>query len=59
MEGDMGEKTFRQIKKCAEWLAWCLENGWPKESLDVLEALWWKYHGDEGERQAGASVVVQ
>lgn len=40
-------KHSTKVKKCAEWLKWCLDNGWSKESLDALEALWWKYHGDE------------
>ena len=31
------------IKKCAEWLSYCLFIGWKKDQLDALEALWWKY----------------
>jgi len=41
----------KEIKKCADWLVWCLENGWPKSSLDDLEALWWKYHSKEREEE--------
>lgn len=45
-EAEMSRES-EQIKKCAEWLTECLRLGWPKESLDALEALWWKYHGEE------------
>jgi len=27
----------RKVKKCAEWLAYCLEIGWDKSQLDALE----------------------
>jgi hypothetical protein len=33
---------------CARWLKQCLDLGWRKSDLDVLEALWWKYHDDQG-----------
>ena len=41
-------KTSRAIKKCAEWLAYCLSIGWNKKSLDGLERIWWEYHDDYG-----------
>lgn len=44
----MAERTARAIKECAEWLSWCLRNGWPKTTLDDLESLWWKYHDERG-----------
>jgi hypothetical protein len=39
-------KTNKAIKECARWLAYCMEIGWDKKDLDMLEKLWWKYHGD-------------
>jgi hypothetical protein len=36
--------TVPAIKDCAEWLQSCIHIGWPKSSLDELQALWWKYH---------------
>jgi hypothetical protein len=39
-------KTNKAIKECARWLAYCIEIGWEKKDLDMLEKLWWKYHGD-------------
>jgi hypothetical protein len=41
-------RSGRAIKECAEWLSYCLSIGWPKSSLDRLEALWWEYHDDYG-----------
>ena len=35
--------TKRGSKKCAEWLAYCLETGWKKEQLDELEKVYWKW----------------
>lgn len=42
------DKERRAIKKCAEWLAYCLEIGWSKEHLNALEKLWWEYHDKNG-----------
>lgn len=36
--------TERAMRKCAEWLAYCLRIGWSRKELDALESLWWKYH---------------
>lgn len=40
--------TVGAIRKCAEWLAYCLRIGWRREQLDALEALWWKHHDHTG-----------
>lgn len=46
----MSNYAIRLAKQhCAQWLAYCLRIGWPKSSLDALEALWWKYHDDTGQ----------
>lgn len=37
-------KSKSAIRKCAQWLAYCLSIGWSKADLDALEAIWWKYH---------------
>lgn len=42
------ERTRHAIRKCAEWLAACIELGWLKSDLDFLEALWWRYHDHKG-----------
>jgi hypothetical protein len=41
-------KTNKAIKECARWLAYCMEIGWEKKDLDMLEKLWWKYHDTKG-----------
>ncbi len=38
------QPTTAALKKCAEWLAFCLSIGWSRDQLDALEALWWKHH---------------
>lgn len=38
------KKSEEAIKKCAEWLAYCLSIGWKKELLNELEKIWWKHH---------------
>jgi hypothetical protein len=43
------EKSSQAVKKCFEWLKWCLDNGWPRTALDDLEKLWWQYHDEHGE----------
>ena len=40
--------TQKAIKKCGEWLAYCLKIGWSRSSLDDLEKLWWENHDDNG-----------
>ena len=35
-------------RKYGEWLAECLRLGWSRDDLDALEALWWKYHDEDG-----------
>lgn len=37
-----GTLRTQAIKKCAEWLMYCLEIGWPKSDLDELELAWWQ-----------------
>lgn len=45
----MSDKPTNQaIKDCADWLAYCLSIGFPKEALDSLEKLWWKHHDNNG-----------
>ena len=44
--------TKRGSKKCAEWLAYCLETGWKKEQLDELEKIYWKWRDKNGELKA-------
>lgn len=46
----------KRVKECAEWLAECLRLGWPKESLDALEAIWWKYHPDPDTQDTNTSA---
>lgn len=41
-------RTTLAIRKCAEWLSFCLSIGWRKSDLDCLEALWWRFHDDDG-----------
>lgn len=38
----------QNIKKCAEWLAFCLDIGFTKEQLPELEKLWYKYRDENG-----------
>lgn len=45
---DGGRRTTEAIRKCAEWLSYCLKIGWPRSSLDELQELWWKYHDNNG-----------
>lgn len=44
----MANPTSKAIRQCAEWLHWCIENGWSKSLLDDLEHLWWEYHDEFG-----------
>jgi hypothetical protein len=39
-----GRSEIAEVKRCAEWLRYCLEIGWKKSQLDALEKLWWKFH---------------
>jgi hypothetical protein len=41
-------RTRRAIESCGRWLAFCRSDGWPAESLDQLETIWWQYHDDNG-----------
>jgi hypothetical protein len=47
------EPTLTARRLCAIWLRGCLSFGWPKESLDELERLWWKHHDNHGELVIG------
>lgn len=40
--------TVAALRKCAEWLAYCLSIGWRRDQLDALEALWWQHHDRTG-----------
>jgi hypothetical protein len=42
----------KKIKKCAEWLAYCLEIGGSKSDLDGLQELWMANHDDNGNYKA-------
>lgn len=44
----MTRPTIVAVRKCAEWLAYCLSIGWKRSDLDALKALWWKYHDERG-----------
>ena len=44
-----GSRSRQAIRKCADWLSYCLSIGWRKSDLDALQALWWKYHDENGE----------
>jgi hypothetical protein len=41
------QKT-KAIKKCSEWLVYCLEIGYDKSALDELQKLWWQHHNEDG-----------
>ncbi|MGM4891308.1 hypothetical protein [Tardiphaga sp. 839_C3_N1_4] len=41
---------------CAKWLSQCLEIGWPRESLDDLEAIWWRYRDEHGELKSAQAA---
>lgn len=36
------------VKKCAEWLAYCLSIGWNKSDLTGLENIWHKFKDENG-----------
>lgn len=40
--------TVKGIKKCSQWLSYCLSIGFKKEDLDALEKLWWKHRDENG-----------
>ena len=41
-------KTLNAIRKCANWLSYCLEIGYKKSDINGLESLWWRFHDDNG-----------
>jgi hypothetical protein len=41
-------RHYRALLACAEWLSWCLDQGWHRSQIDNLESLWWRYHDDRG-----------
>ncbi len=45
---DERQPTATGARKCAEWLTWCRNNGWPGSSLSKLCDLWWEFHDDSG-----------
>jgi hypothetical protein len=40
--------TVKGVKKCAEWLAFCLSIGYKKEELDALENVFWMFRDRNG-----------
>jgi len=46
------------LSACAHWLVYCLSIGWQRDQLDMLEALWWKYHDRNGNLLDAASATV-
>lgn len=48
----------RKFKKCAEWLAYCLEIGYHKSQLDALEKLWMDNHDDNGNFKPNSGNTV-
>ena len=42
------ERTRKAIEACGRWLAFCRADGWPADSLDDLEAIWWRHHDERG-----------
>lgn len=49
------DSTLKAKRLCAEWLASCVQIGWPKESLSDLEMIWWRYHDGYGRLKARAA----
>jgi len=48
-DGSAPERVTRNaLRACASWLSFCLIVGYPRESLDGLEALWWMHHDRAG-----------
>ena len=47
-------KEREAVRRCAQWLAYCVEIGWSRNDLDFLESLWWKYHDKTGELVSAA-----
>jgi len=45
---DLDKPTAQAARQCANWLVSCLEIGWPKDKLDLLENIWWKHHDYRG-----------
>lgn len=33
------------IRLCAEWVHWCIDNGWNKDQSEFLEDVFWKCAG--------------
>ena len=44
----MTHPSSEALKACANWLVYCLQLGWKKEQLDILEKIWWEHHDDNG-----------
>ncbi len=42
----MTERTKAAQRSCAEWLVGCLNDGWQKSDLDLLEDIWWRHHDE-------------
>lgn len=49
MSNEPERPTLEGLRKCAEWLAYCLKIGWRKDQLDQLEELWWQVRNHRGE----------
>lgn len=41
---DVSSRSVKAIKKCADWLKYCLDIGYHKDDLDTLEKIWWQGH---------------
>lgn len=41
---NVSSRSVRAIKKCADWLKYCLDIGYHKDDLDTLEKIWWQHH---------------
>lgn len=54
MTNELRHPSAHAARKCAEWLTWCRENGWPRESTGRLADIWWKFHDDQGNLMPGS-----
>jgi hypothetical protein len=40
--------SLEASRACAHWLQTCLKIGWPRQSLDRLQRIWWTFHDARG-----------
>jgi hypothetical protein len=50
-------KSNLGIRRCAEWLAYCIEIGWGKRDLNALEEFWWKSRDKDGNLLSSEQAV--